>query len=815
MSSEPGAAIDLLAGVRVLDRSTTIRGAYCAKLLADHGADTIKIEPPQGDPLRQAGPFPGGRPDPEASGLFLYLNTNKRGVTLDPTRDADRARKRRLLEWADVLVVDQPIDQLDLPPPERLVVTSVTPFGSSGPYAGWAGSDLVCMAMSGVVRSTPGNVDDLERQPPVRPGGRQGDYAAGLVGAFATTLALLDREQTGRGQPVDISEWETLASFMFFETASYAYDPTGTYLRRAADRRVTGGYPRTSIGIWPCADGYVCIAVREQNHFERLVQAMGNPPWADDERFRSRAVRGKAVDILNPLILEWTRQHTVAEICRLAQGLDIPITACNDARQLVRAEQLDDRGFFVDVEHPLSGRVRMPRGPILFSATPWRLRRPAPRLGEHNAELLPDLAPPEFRSAPSPSLPHRSSSDATALPLSGIRVIEFAAAAAAPFCTYWLATMGAEVIKIESYEHPDVARRLEPYADGVEGHNRGGMFNTKGMNKRSCTLNLAQPRAWDLALRLVAQSDVAIENFSYRVARRYDLTYQRLRQARPDIIMVSCSAVGRSGPMRSQPGYNENISAFSGLASLTGYQDGPPGLPGSTWGDYLSGATLALATSLAIRHRLRTGQGQYVDLSMTEALAVQIPEAILAYTMNGEVLGRQENDDPLAAPHGFFPCRGFDEWVAIGVFDDRQWDGLKQALDSPTWADDPRYATLAGRQANQAQLTEHLSAWTQSKEPEQVVTRLQQHGVPAGRMMDAPTRIADQHLQARGFYQNVDHPETGPRLAAGLPFKLGRHPAPEYRHAPLLGQDNEYVFCHLLGLSDEELAKQMDEGVIY
>jgi crotonobetainyl-CoA:carnitine CoA-transferase CaiB-like acyl-CoA transferase len=267
--------------------------------------------------------------------------------------------------------------------------------------------------------------------------------------------------------------------------------------------------------------------------------------------------------------------------------------------------------------------------------------------------------------------------------------------------------------------------------------------------------------------------------------------------------------------MRSQSGYNENVSAYSGLASLTGYRDGPPGLPGSTWGDYQSGATLALATLLAVRHRQRTGRGQYVDLSMTEALAAQIPEAILDYTLCGAIRGRQENDDDLAAPHGFFHCRGTDQWVAIAVFGDEQWRAFSTALGAPRWTAEARFATLAGRRANLGELHAHVSEFTANRDVAEVVELLVQHGVPAGPVMDAPARLADPQLQARGFHVLVDHPETGPRLAAGLPFKLGSHPNLEYRHAPLLGQDNEYVFNHLLGLTDEELATLMNDEVIY
>jgi crotonobetainyl-CoA:carnitine CoA-transferase CaiB-like acyl-CoA transferase len=380
---------DAFHGIRVVDFADGIAGSYCAKLLADYGAETVKVEPPEGNLLRQYGPFPGGIADCERSGLFLYLNTNKRGVVADNGTPDGVELAQALSDASDIAVIDTPLSAFPLRRHSRLIVVSVTPFGSTGPYAGLPGSDLVAMAMSGVVRSTPGNVDDLAAQPPLRPGGRQGDFSAGLAAAFAAGLALVERERSGEGQDVDVSELETLVSFMFYDTAAYGYDPSGTYVRRAADRRVTGGYPRTSIGIWPCRDGYVCIAIREQHHFQRFVEAMGNPPWGADERFMTRAARGEARDVLNPLMLEWTMQHTVDEVWRLAQQFDLPITPCNDLPHLVRNDQLQDRRFFVTQDLDDERSILMPRGP--FAAGPWRLRRPAPKLGEHTGEVQAEL----------------------------------------------------------------------------------------------------------------------------------------------------------------------------------------------------------------------------------------------------------------------------------------------------------------------------------------------------------------------------------------------------------------------------------------
>jgi crotonobetainyl-CoA:carnitine CoA-transferase CaiB-like acyl-CoA transferase len=384
-----GRRADALAGVRVLELAQMVAGPHCAKMLADLGAEVVKVEPPgTGDRARAAGPFPQGTPHPERSGLFLYLNANKRGVTLDPATAPGRGLLARLVEWCDVLVEGPPgprpgdvglgYETLATRRPE-LVMVSITPFGDTGPYRGYAASELVTYHASGLGYVTPRGATD-PAQPPLKAGGRLAEFFAGLNGAVAAMAALLARRRTGRGQHVDVSMQECLLPMLRRDVAAYRYDGE-------VASRLTRSWKIAPNDIVPCRDGHVFIAAVEEAQWQRLVELMGRPAWADDPRFQDRLGRAEHWGRLKPLLESWTLARSKAEICRAAQARRIPISPVNTAADILGSPHLVAREFFVDVEHPDAGRWRYPGAPYRLSATPWRVRRRAPRLGEHNDEV--------------------------------------------------------------------------------------------------------------------------------------------------------------------------------------------------------------------------------------------------------------------------------------------------------------------------------------------------------------------------------------------------------------------------------------------
>ena len=403
---------------------------------------------------------------------------------------------------------------------------------------------------------------------------------------------------------------------------------------------------------------------------------------------------------------------------------------------------------------------------------------------------------------------------AQTLPLAGVRIVDLGQAVAVPFATQWLGYMGAQVIQVESHQHLGI-REWPAFADGVPGVNRSAKFNLFHCNKMSCTLNLRTPAGGALLRRLVGVSDIVIENFSTGTMERLGLGYDELRRLRPDIIMLSMAAFGRTGPMKQCVGYHSAVYLFSGLAALTGYVDSHPRIVGSVFPDPLSAGYAVLAVLQALYQRARTGQGQYIDLAMSEALMTLMPEAILDYTLNGREARRRANRDLAKAPHGVYPCQGEEAWVAISVSSDQEWQAICQATGHHEWGDDPRFSDALARWHHQDELDDLLTAWTQQHDPSEVMHRLQGAGVPAGPSHNARGLLEDPQLRERGSVVTVDHPEVGPRLMAGVPWKISDLPPVEYQPPPLIGQHNHAVLCQLLGLPEEEVQRLTEEGVVH
>jgi crotonobetainyl-CoA:carnitine CoA-transferase CaiB-like acyl-CoA transferase len=382
-----------LSHLRVLELASGLAAAYTAKLLADLGADVVKIEPPQGDPLRRLGPFPRGRIDPDAGGLFVYLNANKRGVVLDLEARGDRDHLARLLSRTDVVIHEFASAKLAplgldsetiLRGRPRLVATSITPFGLSGPHADYRAYDLNLWNAGGVACLNGGGpgTDDL---PPLRAFGHQAAFQAGLNAAIATLGAVYAREATGSGQHVEVSAQECLVTIL---ELTYPFWP---YCQVTASR--LGNKPIQPLEFFECADGWVFLCAVEEHQWKTFVEVMGNPEWATLEIFADRLQRGANWDALKPMIAEWMAGQRVQELYALLQSRRVPIAPVSTMGDLLASPHLQARGFFVSFAHPRGSTLRMPGAPYQFSKTPWQLRRPAPRLGEHNGEVLAAAAP--------------------------------------------------------------------------------------------------------------------------------------------------------------------------------------------------------------------------------------------------------------------------------------------------------------------------------------------------------------------------------------------------------------------------------------
>ena len=395
-------------------------------------------------------------------------------------------------------------------------------------------------------------------------------------------------------------------------------------------------------------------------------------------------------------------------------------------------------------------------------------------------------------------------------PLRGVRVADFTLHAAGPFCAHMLALLGAECIKIETAGRLDIFRKPHP----VYGRMGAATFDQVTSNKLSVQLNLKQPRGVELAKRLVAVSDIVAESFRPGVMDRLGLNYEALKAVKPDIVMVSVSASGQTGPERGYAGYAPLFGAAGGLGTLTGYEDGPPTEIRHVM-DHSTGLTAAMAVLAAYLRKKRTGAGQHVDVAAREVACGFIGDALLQFAATGVTPRRTGNDAPQIAPHNVYPCAGDEAWVSIVVATEDEWRAFAKALQRPEWLTDARFASAQTRRTHRRELDNEISAWTRGRSREAVTRILQAVGVAAFPSYTAQDIVDDPHLNGRGTIKNMVGPDGESRKVVGPPWRFSRTPAKLERWTPKLGEHNQYVFGELLGLSADEIEELVASQVIY
>ena len=386
------------------------------------------------------------------------------------------------------------------------------------------------------------------------------------------------------------------------------------------------------------------------------------------------------------------------------------------------------------------------------------------------------------------------------LPLEGIRVADFTLVIQGPYATLLLAQMGAEVIKVESTR---------------VGEGERDAFSRLNFSKKSVTLNLKDFRGLEVAKNLIKISDIVVENFATGVMDRLGLGYEELRKVKPDIIMVSATGLGSTGPLKNAVSYFAEVQNFAGVSNLAGYKDGKRGTVMSMWGDYFTGMLLSFATQTALRHRNNTGEGQHIQVAMAENLIASIPEVVMDYTVNGRDAEAQENEAAPRAPHNVYRSQGFDKWIAIAVTNEEEWDAFCRATGHPEWAADERFADPLSRWHNHEELDRLVTQWTLEHTDYEAMQILQAAGVPAGPNLDGAGLASDPHLKERGVYVPIGKQENGTDyMHVGHPWNTTGVPQPSYELAPLVGENNEWVLKELLGMSGAEIAVLGEQGVL-
>jgi crotonobetainyl-CoA:carnitine CoA-transferase CaiB-like acyl-CoA transferase len=395
--------------------------------------------------------------------------------------------------------------------------------------------------------------------------------------------------------------------------------------------------------------------------------------------------------------------------------------------------------------------------------------------------------------------------------LDDVKVLDFMWVMAGPTATRVLADYGARVVRIESTRRIDTARTLAPFHGGVPGPESSGIFQNLNLGKRMLTLDPTRPEGREVVLDLVRWADVVTESFSPKAMRGWGLGYEALRAVKPDVIMLSSCLMGQTGPMATFAGYGNLAAAISGFSNLGGWPDRAPAGPFSAYTDYVSPRYITAAILAALEYRRRTGLGQHIDLSQAEASLHFLGPALLDFTVNGRVAGRIGNRDRDAVPHGVYPTAGEDRWVAIAVRGDDQWRALCSALDVP---DDPRFATVDGRRAHEAELDATIAAWTSTRDMLAIESHLQAHGVPASAVQNSRELAADAQLRHRGHFVTVPHALHGTTTVEASRFALSRTPARIDGPAPIYGQDTPAILTDVLGYDDDRITALVAAGVL-
>ena len=399
------------------------------------------------------------------------------------------------------------------------------------------------------------------------------------------------------------------------------------------------------------------------------------------------------------------------------------------------------------------------------------------------------------------------------LPLAGVRVADFCWAVAGPVTTKFLAMMGAEVIKVESRSRLDGGRLGTPFLEGKPGVNKSGYFANHNMSKLSIRLDMTKDESRAIAKRLISTSDIVSESFSAGVIGRWGMGYEDLVKVKPDLIMISLTMQGQTGPHATHVGFGRTLQGLAGIDHLTGWPDKGPSGPNQPYTDLVVPWFATTALAAALRHRDQTGRGQYIDLAQLETALHVVAPPILDYSANGRVQTRDGNRSESAAPHGVYPCRGEDRWCVIAVTSDAHWRNLCHAIGRPELEHDGRFATLLRRKAHEPELDETVAAWTSPLEPDEAVERLHASGVPAGVVARGEDMHRDRQLKARETLLPLEHPVMGLRTYTQPSFRMSETPARVDR-APLLGEQSDYVYSEVLGMPQAQIDELRNVGVL-
>jgi crotonobetainyl-CoA:carnitine CoA-transferase CaiB-like acyl-CoA transferase len=771
--------VNVLQGLRVLDTSSSLAGAYSTKLLVDAGAEAVRF---RFDDV----PRPAWQ---DSEVLMRYLGASKQRVAGTPSE---------CMEWAigaELLVEDGLRDRLDLPDlrmrAPHLVVVSLSPFGLTGPWRDRAATEFTLQAWSSSIfqRGT-------SERPPLQDGGELGEWAAGSFAAIAGLSAYRRATQTGHGEHVDLAVLESV--FSIHHPYIYLGELLGGVPFGGGDGRVVD-VP----SVARAADGYVAFATVTPRQWKDFLGLIERPDLLVDESLVRAPVRYERRAELIAIIESWSSRRSTSDILALAESARVPAVPVTDARSLLELDLVQERELFVDNAYGLS----QPR-------VPYRITGHTPPAFGTVPDEVSATGGPSWRSQGAARVQPIDDPDPDLLPLAGLRVLDLTAFIAGPSGTQVLAALGADVIKVESLKHPDGLRLVTADTTSEFWWERGPVFQIYNRCKRGITLDLTSDDGREALLSLAETCDVLIENFTPRVLGSFGITWELLQARAPRLVLVRQPAFGLTGTWRDRPAFAMTIEAVTGLASVTGYPDGLPTLPRGP-SDVISGLHAVFALLCALELRAQSGSGMMVEVPMVDAVLNVAAEAAMVFAASG-VMAQRRGNRGRVSPQGVFACRGEERWLALSVGTDEQWVQLCDVLGLPDVGRGWRALGPTGRRDAEDEIESWITLALADRDRDELVEVLARAGVPAAPVLAQREVPALPQIQHRGFFEPVRHPVIGEQPMPGLPFTFASRAGRSWLSdpAPTLGQHNTDVLARELGLCAQRLDGLEESGVV-
>ena len=786
-----------LSGFRIVDLADE-KGELCGRLLADLGAEVIRIEPPGGGLSRNLPPF---APDGKTSLYFGYRNAGKRSRVLDLEGESGRSEFEALLAQADILVESShpgTLARLGLAPAElmkrhpHLVITSISDFGQDGPYANYESTNMVAVAMGGMMYRA-----GIPEKPPVMiPGSFAYDVAAGSA-SLGTLLAVWKRLQTGRGQHLDVSAMEAVANLADWSLPNFSLNPAiGT-------RAGAGIYT-----LYRCADGYIRMIILVLRHWRALVDWVGNPEELTDPAYDQFINRLIAMDKIVPVLEGFFLDKKKTDIAREAQRRGIPATPLLLPGEVMSNEHAVGRGTFTSLSMGEGYEAMVPSGFLTSEGERVGPRTGAPSLGEAGEAGFSSSAD---REAVEEIFAAEGSPSSDGYPLRGLRVIDFGVGAVGVEAARLLAEYGAEVIKIESATAPDFIRV-------IMSSYMNPSFASSSRTKQSFGVDIKTQKGRDLVYRLIADADAFIENNGTGVTERMGFGPEKLREINPRIVSFSSQMVGSYGPWKDWIGYGPNTHPVSGLQYLWNYPEDADRPAGSTavYPDHFVGRIGAMALMAGLIGRERSGGGSHHDAAQFETAIGLLGDLFARESLAPGSVHPEGNASVRGAPWGCYRCADSEqeEWCVITVRSDEEWRRLRKVMGDPAWSANSEFNEAAGRMAAREAIDLGVGEWTRERSPQDAMESLQAEAIPCGIVAHPGHHMGDPQMLHRDYAKPVEQQDLSTLLLEGPAFIGSDLPEVLTAQAPLLGEHTREVAHRLLGLSESEIEALIEEGVL-